>query len=347
MAWLLGDGFDFYANASDMVAGGLSWTVSSVNPGGTSRFGVGQSIVPSNGSTAKTTSFTNSTTIYANMAAKPNAVIVPGSLSPMAGFQLLDGANNQLAIAILFNGTVVVTAGAINGAALATSPQIFLNNTVWHHLQFKIVIDNTVGSVEMRVDGNPTNNWTATGLNTRNGSTNNFVNIFNFTSLTGANGVFFDDFYLFNDQGVSPNTWQGDVRSLQLMPNSDQTITWTPKSAGTNFSQVNELIANGDTSYVFTNTPGNQDYYGCQTLTVVPFNIIAVQTKMYSRMDDTGPHSICFNIKSSSTVLSSPTTAMASNYTWIQMVNTVDPNTSIAWTIPGVNALQIGPNDVL
>jgi len=351
MAWLVGDSFDFWSNLPNMGLPGTSWaTVTTGTFSSSTRFGVGQSLASDGGGNINvvTKTFTNSTTVFINFAWMSTTAFTAGGTTQRAGFTLLESGTAQVSFAIRSGGDMVLTSSTLGaGSILATSSaQTIISASVWNQYQVKIVISNTVGSVEVRLNGDTSPVWTATGLNTRNGTANSYCNSLRLGNAIAVNSQF-DDFYIFNDQGAAPNNWEGDVRALQLMPVSDATVTWTPKTGVDNWAMVDELVNDGDTTYVSTDTPGHQDYYGVHTLTVSPFNIVAVQTKMITRMDDTGPHQVCFNVKSGTVVTPSSTLSVSSTYTWIELVNSTDPNTGSAWTPTAVNTCQIGPLDVL
>src|SRR5215831_7191196 len=339
MAWLIGDGFDFYNAAADQTLPGSVWASGSPPTlTAITRFGVGMGTQAVGTSTLTSITFANSTTIYVNYAFISTIAFTSGTTGWM-GFTLMDGGTAQVGVFIVSGGTIKVTTGAVGATQLATSPFTLVAN-VWNHFQFKIVINNTTGSVECRLNGNTSNDWTATGINTRNGTTNPQVNSFKFDSVGATTGVY-DDLYIFNDQGAAPNTWQGDVRALQLMPTSDSSITWTPNSGGNNFSRVSELREDGDTSYVSTSTVNNVDQYGTGSLSTTPNSIIAVQTKMFTRMDDVGPHTVKSRLTSSGVTSDSSNLALSSSYQMLQQVYATDPNTSAAWTSTAANAATI------
>jgi hypothetical protein len=347
MAWLIGDGFDFYNVAADMLSPGTVWASGSPPAlAATTRFGVGQSITITNAAIVTSSAFANSTTIYVNFVLDYTTPITGGGTTQGVGFSLRDGASNQVGVYFRNGGDIVVTNGAIGGTVLATSPVLVAQN-VFNHYQCKIVINNTTGSLELRMNGSTTASWNPTGLNTRNGTTNAQCNSIQLNSASGVIGGTFDDFYCFNDQGAAPNTWQGDVRAVQQMPSSDSSVAWTRSTGTTNFATVNELKQNADTNYVSTGVASTVDAYGVPALTTTPGSIIAVQTKMIARMDDTGPHTVKSRLTSSGTNADSANFSLLTNYAWVSQLNLIDPHTSAAWTAAGVAAVTIGPVSVL
>lgn len=348
MAWLLGDGFDFYNGVADMTVPGTIWANTSVAAtlAGPTRFGVGLSEQFSLNVHLDSISFANSTTVYLNFAHICNAVQSAGNTLGM-GFVLYDATTEQIRLGLLQDGSYALmsSVGTVIVAGTRSPANSFIQN-VWNHVQAKIVIDPSAGSFELRLNGSATPIVLATGLNTRV-SSNSFCNRVQLACTSNVVSGNVDDFYIFNDQGAAPNTWQGDVRAVQQMPSSDFSVTWTPNSGSLRFNRVNELREDADTSYVTTATINAVDQYGLTAITPAPLAIIAVQSKMYARMDDAGPHSVKSRLTSVSATADSATLSLSTSYQWVWQMYTTDPNTSAPWSASNLNAVTIGPFDVV
>jgi hypothetical protein len=62
---------------------------------------------------------------------------------------------------------------------------------------------------------------------------------------------------------------------------------------------------------------------------------------------DAGTRTAAVQLKSGATTVATPTLVLAtSGWLWAWRTDTVDPNTSAAWTAAGVNNAQIGPTTV-
>ena len=64
---------------------------------------------------------------------------------------------------------------------------------------------------------------------------------------------------------------------------------------------------------------------------------------MYAKKSDAGTRNAQLRVKSGATEVGGTDTAINTVYTWLNRVDTVDPNTGAAWTASAINALQIGP----
>jgi hypothetical protein len=344
MAWEIGDGFDFYGNLGGPSAvGGTCWATSFTNVLVLGRFGVGQALTLAGGNHLNSITFGNDTIVYVNFAATAQYFNTALTITEF-GFTLYDLTNAQVGVYFRQNGSMIITNGPYNGTVIAgpTAPWFTAPNQ-WHHFQFKITINNTIGRVELRQDGHTSDDYDSGAvLNTRNGSTNNYCNNIIFNQPVD-NSTQLDDFYLFNDQGAAPNTWQGDVRAVQLMPNSDSSITWTRSTGTSNFSCVDEPAETADTDYVSTLTINNVDQYGTTALATTPNAIIGIVTKALVRMDDVGPHSIKTRLTSNAVIGDSSTLSLSNTYQWLWTNYSIDPSGGLAWTAARVNAATIGP----
>jgi hypothetical protein len=226
MAYIFSDSFDFYTTIAD--ANG--WWDSSINwQLSTPRFS-GQSF--GNISSASTTYLSKSS---GSNDATHHIVIswwafnVTGTNAQGTGIQLLDGVTPQCTLVFHGDGSVVLKSGGAGGSALATWNNGYIP-TVWTALEIEITINNTTGSIAIRKEGNPTPVFSATGLNTRGGTANNYANklaIVSFAAVgTGIHKI--DDLLWFNTTGAAPNTWVGDVRGYQLMPTGDVSKQFAP-----------------------------------------------------------------------------------------------------------------------
>lgn len=345
MAWIFGDGFDFYSTIADA---GTFWdSDSGASLTSTTRFSVGSAIqIPNQSFTGVVvlgkSSPTNDVTHHICFARKNNNVLSGTTLGDC--FQLLDGINAQCTVAFRSDGAIIVMSGGYNGTVIATFTGAFAD-AVWVQYEFEITINNTTGAVHVRKNGNTVDDFVATGINTRGGSTNAYANHLTIGQNSPQNNnAIWDDFLWFSATGAAPNTWVGDVRCVQLMPTADTAQKqFTPNSGTSNFSRVNEAQEDGDTSYVSDVVAGHNDLYDIADLATTPASVVAVQTKGFVKKSDAGARSAQVQLKSGSSTVTSAAAVLPTTYQYISRIDTVDPNTSAAWTGTAINAIQIGP----
>jgi len=112
-----------------------------------------------------------------------------------------------------------------------------------------------------------------TGLKTTNTFATGSPSFCNAFRLMGPGGIptlcVLDDCYVL-DCGTAPNiTFLGALKLYALAPTGDVAVAWTPLGGGSNFSEVDEVPPDGDTSYVSSAAVGAVDQYA-YPLTGVP-----------------------------------------------------------------------------
>jgi hypothetical protein len=342
MAWSFGDSFDLYAAPADMITG--YWDSAGTPASAqfkTGRFSVGQSITTGTGLNLVKSSNVNDA-VHHFVVSFQQTVAISGSTLGLY-FELFDGATAQCSVVFRTDGAILLTSGGPAGTVLATYTGAFPVQNTWYAFEFEVVINNTTGSFTVRKNGNNVADFTATGLNTRGGTANNYANKVQFSSqaLVG-NSQNIDDFFW--QSGAATGTWLGDIRCYARMPASDVQKQFTPLSGTTNFSQVSEAHQDGLTSYVFDSNPGDADFYGVASIASTPAVVIATVTRAYMQKSDAGTRTAAVQLKSGATTVASPTLVLTtSGWLWAWRMDLTDPNTGAAWTPAAVNNAQIGP----
>lgn len=135
----------------------------------------------------------------------------------------------------------------------------------------------------------------ATGLNTAHTAGKFFCNAIQLCGPGGIPNCFHDDFYIL-DCSTAPNTtFLGALKLYALPPTANASVAWTPL-AGSNWSEVNEVPPDGDTSYVSSPNIGDVDQY-VYPLTGPPANsaILFAQHNLDMRVDS-GARSVASDV---------------------------------------------------
>jgi len=219
--WIVADSFDYYSNSNVTDLGRSVWdsfTNSAVQlSASNTRFGIGQNCQNfANASLLKNIGSNEPTLFLALAYYRPGA---QSGTTPEIYWQLRDGATAQCTVVFESSGSIVLKSGGSAGTVLATYASAFAQD-VWSHFQVRVVINNTTGAITVRKNGSATDSFTATGLNTRGGTTNNYANV---VTLQGgsANGPIIDDVLMYSGSAPAPNDWIGDTRAVCLMPKLD------------------------------------------------------------------------------------------------------------------------------
>lgn len=225
MAWIVADGFDYYREDNDLgrsVWDGFTGATGSpgyllATPG---RVG-GQCMrnFLNGGFTWK--NFAPLTTIFFScaFAYEPSLSATPDGAHC---FYLRNGVTNRYSISFDVDGAIRLRSGPHTSATiLAAFPAAFGGAGVWNHFQFRVVVHDTNGSIQVRKNGQATDTFSATGLAMTGGAFDNIYIVSGGSSL-GPRWRY-DDVLVFSESGVAPNTWAGDTRAVCLSPNADVT----------------------------------------------------------------------------------------------------------------------------
>lgn len=219
MAWIFGDGFDLYATTTDSVLGYWDSGAPASFTLGTGRFAGGQCIqsTASNVVLLVKSSAVNDGVHHIICALRQTAALSGANIGMY--FQLSDGVTNQVCIVTRSDGAILLTSATPAGTVLATYTGAVSAQNTWFAFEFEVVIHNTAGSFTVRKNGNSSNDFTATSLNTRPGA-NAYAN--KLTLGGGANGInqqHLDDILWLSD--ATSLAWLGDIRCYTRMPTSD------------------------------------------------------------------------------------------------------------------------------
>jgi len=253
MSWIIGDGFDYYGNNTDVSRS--VWDLVNGSLQTTTRFNLGQSWALGFSQTQALYKVipTNESTIYVNFAHWRQGALSGSATDFYIAYR--DAGTVQCSVVFQQDGTIVFRRGIDTGTVLATFNAAFVAQ-LWAHFQIRVVIDPAAGSISIRKNGQTTDTWSATGLNTRS-TANSYANQMAFA--TGNANSFFDDVLIFSGSGAAPNTWVGDVRAICLMPvadtgqkqfavNTPSTVVMQPGTSGSNTCNPNIVYFYGGTT---------------------------------------------------------------------------------------------------
>jgi hypothetical protein len=194
-------------------------------------------------------------------------------VSPTVGInpflQLLDSANT-VHLYLQVNSTTTrfeICRGSDNWVIgqSATSYTV----TGYTYVEWQAVIDAATGSVSLTING--VSEFVSGSLNTRNGG-NSWANRFRLGVLSttaSTRTLAFDDLYSASTLSPGVTGACGPVSIRALFPNGAGTATaWSASPGAPNWSQAADGSPDGDSSYVYTATPGAQDRYNFTNLPV-------------------------------------------------------------------------------
>jgi len=225
---------------------------------------------------------------------------------------------------------------ARNGATVLATGATVLAVGVWRYIEAKILVANSGGIFDVRIDGG--SEFTFTG-DTQAQATNEVLG-FALASFSGASiNASYDDLYILNSDGSANNTYLGEQRIQIITPTSDSTVAFSHNTGTSNFSAVDEgtAVPDGDTTYVYATTAGTKDEYGLSDLTGV--NVVAgVKVLTRAGKDDVNAKSVKHGIKSGATDQQA-TVALGIGYTNYRTIYETSDGAGTAFTATTINSL--------
>jgi hypothetical protein len=249
----------------------------------------------------------------------------------------------------LGSNTVTYHRGDYNGTLLATSPSA-LGAATWYYLELKVVIDDSAGSVYLKIDGVEEMNVSA--VDTNNGGVASVSSVRFGRTASSSESSFdgkFDDIVIGDTSdgvGGSPSIVAtdliGDCSIEVLFPDgAGNYAQWTP-STGLNYQNVDEGATNdGDTTYNSSSTAAQRDSFTCDDLSISTGSVYAVQVTNICRREDGGGRLFRGTIRTSSTDAEGTGKYMPATYAHKTDIFENDASGS-DWTVSSVNAMEIG-----
>jgi hypothetical protein len=229
------------------------------------------------------------------------------------------------------------------GGRVATSSKLRLLNGVWYLVEVHFKLADTNGRVTVRVNGK-------TYLDYLGDTKYSTYTTFNGVLWHGSSGAVFDPGYIHVDDvamndtnGTVDNQWCGDGRVEKISPNAEgDTLQWSPSTGTTHYTLVDEIPNNGDTDYIYSTLPSQQDMLnqGSFTDTNKFVNRLWVNTRAKDYQAVGARMKV--GLKTGGTVyMQSTELSLTSGYTAKTGASVVlNPTTGAAWNKTDIDALQ-------
>lgn len=200
----------------------------------------------------------------------------------------------------------------------------------WHYYEYKIYFHDTLGTIEVRVDGNIVT--TLTGLDTRDVSL-----LCNCLFIAPTANYLFDDMYIAIGE---TQDYLGPITIEATRPTADVTTDWS--TTGSNhFGEIDDTIFDANT-YISSNTANAEDQWTCSNLATVTDNIVAVQPSVISILPTAGVRALTVTCESGANSAEATTQIASTSGLEAKLISETDPNTSSAWTKTAVEAANYG-----
>lgn len=265
--------------------------------------------------------------------------------------EFFDELTAQLAICLSPGMRITVIQGPVNGShSVLASSTYALHENVWHYIEVKATFNNVAGSVEVYVDGAQRILSSPVDTQTTANAFANQVQIGGWGHSTGILGlaggsyyIRFDDVYIADTTGATNNDFLGDTRVEALRPTSAGLVTQLePSGAGGNWSLVDDLQPDNDTTYVAAGTIGNMDLYEFSNLETAAGVIRGVTAALWAEKNAAGVVTIAPVVGTAGAQYTGTTIYLPVGYGYHTQVMETNPVDGGAFSVSKVNSFQYG-----
>lgn len=273
----------------------------------------------------------------------------PSSGSAQSSFLLLvrQGNTTHVGFRINSNGTITALRGQSSLTTLGTT-SIAVSEGGYQFLEFKVVIHDTTGSIEIRIDGAVA--LTLTNIDTKNtgSATWDEISINRLVENANISTTWdFDDLYLLDGTTTADdprNTFLGDSRVDATLPNAVGTHSDGTPSGGAvdNYTMVDEATHDSDTTYNTFSVAADLDTYNYPTAPVAGAFIYGVQVRLWCRKEDAGGATLRAVTRLGGTDYFGSSLSPTTGYTCKRQIWAQKPSDSADWTDTDYNAAEFG-----
>jgi hypothetical protein len=178
--------------------------------------------------------------------------------------RFMHSSTEQIQLETTAGGELEIRRGS---TLLEVSSGLGLTTDTWYHIEVKVLIHQSAGEIEVRVDEVAVIGPTGT-LDTQADATYDVINNIQLIGDVTSDPTF-DHLIIMDQAGLKNNDFLGqDVVVETLAPVADGTTNdWTPLSGLTNYEMVDEANPDDLTSYVSTSTVDDTELYDMTDIT--------------------------------------------------------------------------------
>lgn len=271
---------------------------------------------------------------------------LPASNDKITIFGFNDAANDpQIRIVLQSTGVIDVKRGALSQTSLGDSGAPVVVAEAYTHVEVMVTFSDTVGAVEVRVDGATVISLTDVDTVATALVESSQVILGQEGLLSGVAAMYMDDLFCYDDSGSFNNTFIGDRRVLTLFPDGDTSqADWSWNAGPTAYQAISEVAPDDDTTYIFANpggSPAPASEFEIADLPEGVSSISAVVVVNRMRKTDAGVANTQPSLVSATSETAGVDYALSEAYTYYHDVFEVDPDTSSPFTPAALNAARI------
>lgn len=248
----------------------------------------------------------------------------------------------QCSVGITSTGAIDVYRGNIGATQLAVSGSGTIVAQAYQHIEVKVHIHASEGSIEVRVDGQTVVDIANVNTNASGPAECSQLNFLGLqgSAASGATPVDLDDVVVWDTNGDGNNDFLGDVRVYTSFPIDDVELDWTSTEA-TGYEAIDEIPADGDTSYIQAGAAGDVALFEVEPIPESVTQVLGVMTVHKSRKTDAGVCDFQSSVVSGEDEALGPQRPITEAWTYYFETFDLDPATLSPWTPAARNAMNI------
>lgn len=248
----------------------------------------------------------------------------------------LGGVQYNVTLGLNANGSVYVARHSYVGTVLGTSAPGVVTYNVWNHIEVRCLASQTVGQVQVRVNGIEVLNLINQDTTYNSAAEVSSGVSFGIATITGTgsgNNRYVDDIFLWDDQGSVNNTFIGDKRVTILNPDNNTSVAeWTVVGAASPVQAIN-TTNDGDTSYITaSDTVPVTSEFELENPDSSIGQISGVMNVMVAKKVLSGTAIVEQQMVVSGSATSGASHSITDTYGYIGRVHELNPNTGMPWT---------------
>lgn len=253
------------------------------------------------------------------------------------GFEFRNNSNNAIVfIAVQSDGAIAIYTGSARTFYAASDP--IITAASWQHIEARIVCDDIVGAVEVRVNGITVLNETDMNLGVA-GCTQMVFGMPAGKNGGGSLNVDYDDIVTWNDSGDFLNSFIGACRVETVFPDGDTAqADWGITGAATGHEAIDDNPRDSDTTFISSDVATEISEFTLPTLPPETANIKGVYIPVMAKLFAAGTGNIQVSLVSGAAVSLGPDQTLTTAYTYWGGSHEIDPDTGAPWTKEGLEA---------
>lgn len=262
---------------------------------------------------------------------------IPTSVNHV-NFCFVSESTNVVCLAVTPSGALSVYKKSPSGTLLGTTDSGLIGPLSFNHIEMKVVRDNVVGEVEVRVNGVTVIKSTDLDLGT------DHINGFVFSRASSGIGPdgYIDDLIIWDGDGDVNNDFFGPARVLTVFADGEGTHNdWSVVGASTPHEAIDETTPDGDTTYIAASTVGDKQSLTVPELPPEVATVAGVFIPPMAKLGSAGTGNMKVSIESDGAIAEGPDTPLTTAYTYWPAAFEKDPATGAQFDKAALEAAEI------